>query len=100
MRYRTYRPGPLLADFVAHIWALHDAPGHSRERIVPSGTLELVANLHEDAARIYDPALGVWRRHSGAVVSGAYRRYFLIDTRVHASIVGVNFKPGGAWPFL
>jgi AraC-like DNA-binding protein len=100
MRYRTYRPGPSLADFVAYIWALHDAPGHSRERIAPSGTLELVVNLQEDAVRIYDPSLGVWRRFSGAVVSGAYRRYFVIDTRDHASIVGVHFKPGGAWPFL
>jgi AraC-like DNA-binding protein len=33
-------------------------------------------------------------------VSGAYRRYFVIDTRDHRSIIGVHFKPGGAWPFL
>jgi AraC-like DNA-binding protein len=41
-----------------------------------------------------------WRRYSGAVVSGAYRRYFVIDTRDHTSIVGVHFRPGGALPFL
>lgn len=100
MQYRTYRPGPPLADFVEYLWALRDAPAHSTERIVPSGTLELVVNLHEDVLRIYDPETSGWRTHSGVVVSGAYRRFFVIDARDHASIVGVHFKPGKALPFL
>lgn len=100
MQYRTYRPGPPLADFIEYLWALRDAPAHSTERIVPSGRLELVVNLHDDALRIYDPDTRDWRRYSGAVVSGAYRRFFLIDARDHASIVGVHFKLGGALPFL
>jgi AraC-like DNA-binding protein len=100
MQYRTYRPGPPLADFVEYLWALRDAPAHSTERIVPSGTLELVVNVHDDALRVYDPETHAWRRYSGAVVSGAYRRFFVIDARDHASIVGVHFRPGGAWAFL
>jgi AraC-like DNA-binding protein len=100
MQYRTYRPGPPLADLVEYLWALHDAPAHSTERIVPSGTLELVVNLNEDSLRIYDPAIQGWQRYSGAVVSGAYRRFFVIDARDHASVVGVHFRPGGAWAFL
>ncbi|MDT5323269.1 MAG: hypothetical protein QOF25_421 [Mycobacterium sp.] len=100
MRYLTHSPDPSLADFVAYFWALRDAPAHSMERIVPSGTLELVVNLHEDAVRIHDPGNMAWRTYSGAVVSGAYRRSFVIDTREHASIVGVHFRPGGALPFL
>jgi AraC-like DNA-binding protein len=100
MQYRAYRLGAPLADFVEYLWALRDVPAHSTERIVPSGTLELVVNLHEDALHIYDSAAYCWRRYSGAVVSGAYRRFFVIDARDHASIVGVHFKPGGAWAFL
>src|SRR4051794_19825281 len=100
MQYRTFRPGPPLEGLVEYMWALRDAPAHSTERIVPSGTLELVVNLHEDALRIYDPSSGSHRRYSGAVVSGAYRRFFVIDARDHASIVGVHFRPGGAWAFL
>ena len=38
--------------------------------IVPSGTLELVVNLHEDALRIYDPREQGVAAASGAVVSG------------------------------
>jgi len=100
MLYHAHIPSPPLASFVECMWSLVDAPAHSTERIVPSGTLELVINLHEDEIRVYDPESGAVRRFSGAVVSGAYRRFFVIDTREHASIVGVHFRPGGAAPFL
>jgi AraC-like DNA-binding protein len=99
MQYATYIPGPPLSRFVARLWSLRDAPAHATERIVPSGTLELVVNLHDDALPIIGGD-GVRRRYSGAVVSGAYQRFFTIDTRAHASIVGVHFKPGGAGPVL
>jgi AraC-like DNA-binding protein len=90
-----------LSAFIANLWSLSDAPPHAKERIVPSGTLEIVINLSEDQFRIYDSAEGEqFRRFSGAIVSGAYDSYFVIDTAAHASVVGVHFKPGGALPFL
>lgn len=78
-----------------HLWALTDAPGHARERIVPSGTIELVINLHEDAFRIYEPVTGQERRFRGVIASGCYGAAFDIDTRAHARVLGVHFKPGG-----
>jgi AraC-like DNA-binding protein len=90
-----------LSTFIANLWSLSDAPSHAKERIVPSGTLELVINLSDDQFRIYDTAQGEqFRRFSGAIVSGAYDSYFVIDTAAHASVLGVHFKPGGALPFL
>lgn len=80
---------------------LSDVPLHSKERIVPSGTIEMVINLHEDELRIYDPAQPErCKRFSGAVVSGTYSGPFVIDTQEHVSVVGVHFRPGGAFPFL
>lgn len=68
---------------------------------MPSGTFELVVNLREDEFRIFDPTRpDIWTRFSGAMVSGAYRRTFAIDARQHASVIGVHFRPGGAFPFL
>jgi AraC-like DNA-binding protein len=96
VRYRALPARPPLDSFVDHVWTLSDAPTHARERIVPSGTIELVINLHDDAFRIHDPITGIERRFRGAIVSGCYRRAFEIDTRAHAHIVGVHFKPGGA----
>jgi AraC-like DNA-binding protein len=97
----VYTPAAPLSAFVANLWSLSDAPSHAKERIIPSGTLELVFNLHEDEFRIYDSLESSrFRRFSGAIVSGAYDRFFVIDTAEHASVIGVHFKPSGAWPFL
>ena len=68
---------------------------------MPSGTMELVVNLHEDELPIYDASrTDHCKRFSGAVVCGAYGKPFVIDTREHVSVMGVHFKPGGAFPFL
>ena len=100
MQLVTHIPGPPLSRFVAYLWWMRDAPAHTTERIVPSGTLELVVNLREDEIGIYRTDMAERQRHAGAVVSGAYRRFFVADTRAHASIVGVHFKPGGAGAVL
>jgi AraC-like DNA-binding protein len=79
---------------------LSDTPAHANERVIPSGTLEMVFNLRDDQFRIFDVTNGTCRRYSGAIVSGAYDRCFVIDTAEHASVVGVHFRPGGAFPVL
>jgi AraC-like DNA-binding protein len=99
MQYATHVPSPPLTRFVAYLWSLCDAPAHRTERIVPSGTLELVVNLHADELAL-GSCDGARRTYSGAVVSGAYHRFFVIDTRAHAAIVGVHFHPGGAGAVL
>jgi AraC-like DNA-binding protein len=101
MYLRTYTPGPPLGECVDRFWLFSDTPPHPRERILPSGTVQLVINLSDDEIRIYDPSDPVRpRRYSGAAVSGPYSNIFLIDPLVHASIIGVCFRPGRAAPAL
>ena len=101
MFLRTYVPGPPLDEYIDRFWFCSDTPSHPRERILPSGTVELVINLTGDEIRIYDPSdLARTRRYSGAAVSGPYSNFFLIDPLVHASIIGVHFRPGRAIPLL
>jgi AraC-like DNA-binding protein len=69
-------------------------------RLVPSGTLDLVVNVHDEVGRVQEPHSGVWHEYSGAAVAGAYGRYLEFSNRGHASVVGVHFRPGGALPFL
>lgn len=101
MFLRTHQPRPPLDEYVDRFWLCSDTPAHARERILPSGTIELVINLCDDEIRIYDSAQpDVCRRYSGAVVSGPYRSFLLIDPLQYASILGVHFRPGGAAPLL
>jgi AraC-like DNA-binding protein len=99
--YLRRRPHPSLAAHVNYYWHVSDAPTHERVHIVPSGTLEIVINLHEDEIRICDRSDPTRLMHfSGAVASGAQGGYFVVDVRARASIVGVHFKPGGAFALL
>jgi AraC-like DNA-binding protein len=96
LHYVARPPTARLAKLVEYLWASQGAPAHARERVVPTGTLELFVSLGEGEARIYDAA-GRAQRFSGcAGVAGAYRRPFSFDTRENASVVGVHFKPGCA----
>ncbi len=101
MLYLTHSPGPPLSEFVECFWLLESAQTSRKERILPSGTIELVVNLHEDEMRIHDAARPEqYKRFSGAIMSGTYSKVFVCDAMQHESILGVHFKPGGAFPFL
>jgi AraC-like DNA-binding protein len=100
--FRRRTPAAPLAKFVEDVWLYQGyVSPQSNERILPSGTFELVINLAEDELRIYgaDPATGP-RRFSGAVVSGPYLGYFTSDAHEEASLIGVHFRAGGAYAFL
>jgi AraC-like DNA-binding protein len=101
MLYRTSIPRPPLSGLVDYLWSFEGAHTERKERILPSGTMELVVNLRENEVRVHDPTEPERvRTFSGAVVSGAYSRLFVVDAMQHESMLGVHFKPGGAFPFL
>jgi AraC-like DNA-binding protein len=102
MLFRSYKPSPPLCEFVEDFWLYQDYAGeHARERILPSGTLEMVFNLNEDELRIYGPRQqDECRRYSGTVISGPYAGSFMSDATEETSIMGVHFRPGGAFPVL
>lgn len=100
--YCTHRPGPPLDRFVEQLWYWEGIPpAHAKDRLMPRGTSGLMINLAEDETRLYTGAGDdVVQRMRGAVLVGAYARYFVIDTREQRANVGVAFRPGGTWPFF
>ncbi len=54
MLYLTYSPGPPISEFVDYFWLFEGGQTARKERIVPSGTSELVINLRDDEVRIYN----------------------------------------------
>ncbi len=102
MLFRSYRPGLPLGAFVENFWLYEGyASPYPKERIPPDGTFKIVFNLAHDALRIHDP----WQparctRFSGALVSRPFTRPFVTDASDEASILGVNFRLGGAFAVL
>jgi AraC-like DNA-binding protein len=102
VRFWTHVPAAPLSEFIYDLWLYEEytPTSHANERILPSGTIEMVVNLQERQLRIYPLDIQSCRRFSGAVVSGPYSRCFVTDTAEEKSIIGVHFKPAGAFPFL
>ena len=82
-----HRPAPPLGAFVDVIWLCDREPEPwPQERLLPDGAVELVVDL------IAPP--------STDVVAGPHSGFFLLDTTRRQRLVGVHFKPGGAFPFV
>jgi len=102
MLFRSYKPHRPLSSFVERLWFYSgfESP-RLKELIFPSGTFEFVFNLRDNMIRIYkDATSDEFQRYSGAIASGPYAEPFVTDTALETSVMGVHFKPGGAFPFL
>ena len=102
MRWLHYIPRPPLSDFVGLFWFYEGyRQPHKKERLLPDGSMELVFNLREDQTRMYDrQSTDQPRTFRGSLLVGVHSEFFVIDTSQQECVLGVHFKPGGAFPFL
>jgi len=92
---------PALRLFVESLWHFEGEFAHARERILPTGRMQLLVNLYEDELRTYEgDDFSQVRRIRGAGLCGAYARAFGIDTLEQRWVMGVTFRPGGAAAFF
>jgi len=67
---------------------------------MPNGEPSIIFNLRDDPIRVYEDdqrRSGAYRR---AVISGARTNSFVIDTAQEDRVFGIQFRAGGAFPFL
>lgn len=88
MQFVSRPASPALAPFVESIWRFRGQFSHAYERILPTGTMQLLVNRGEGYATVH--------RMRGAVLCGAHTKSFAIDTHEQRDIVGISFRPGGA----
>jgi len=102
MLYVHKRPAPPLTAFVESIWLCRNAVRPKRlERVLPSGSAQLIVNLAEDETRTYqytDRGMSA-QVLAGSILSGIATRYQLIDTDEQTHVAGVAFRPGGTKAF-
>ena len=102
MMHRLHVPSPALASFIRCFWYWEGAPQpHVRERLLPNGEASIVFNLRDEEMRLYDA--GDPRRFVScglAGLTGARTHCFAIDTASEDRVVGIQFWPGGTFPFF
>lgn len=84
MKWCAYVPRPPLSAFVELLWLADIEVAHASERLMPTGTMELVFTLNGP----------------GAVLAGPYSRFAVLDTSKPEQVIGAHFRPGGAFAFL
>jgi AraC-like DNA-binding protein len=102
MLYKLHLPKFPLSQFVENIWYYdgHHA-GHSREKILPDGAIELIIDLDAWPKKIFEDENTTerFRTVNKAWISGERTKYIVIGAdNVH--MIGIRFKPGGAYPFF
>lgn len=103
MPFYSHIPAAPLDEFVEMIWFGETPEGlpHKQERMLPNGSVELIINLKEDRTRTYDRRDNVkFTTMPGSVVAGMHTEFFVIDTSEQELVMGVHFKPGGAFAFF
>jgi AraC-like DNA-binding protein len=90
---------PALAPFVASMGYLEGRFPHGRERVLPTGTVQLLVNLDRDALHSAPDGLPPIRT-GGAALQGPSARSAVVETADQRAIVWVGFRPGGAAPFF
>lgn len=88
-------PAAPLNGFIRALWYVRAASiDHSRERVLPSGCVQVILNLARDYL-LDCPEFEGDLRMPPALVMGARSVYEIIDTSDMADLIGVVFAPGG-----
>lgn len=102
MLHKLLIPQPPLSRFVENLWLVegHTAD-YTREKILPDGAIELIIDLDSEPKAIFDgEASASFRTVKKAWISGERTRYIVIGAARNQSMVGIRFRPGGAYPFF
>ena len=96
---RIHTPSAPLSRYIDYLW-FQEAPPGAHERIVPSGTTELVVALHDRPLCLGDNGHDAPKPVGSAVLCGTHAGPFVIETHADDRLIGVHFRPGGAFPFF
>jgi len=100
LNYIRHIPSPPLDNFIDYFYYIDGSMPYRREKVLPTGWLDLEVNLG-DAIQIYDASGS--KPIATCVESwwvGVWNTYGTVEWPLNVQLVGIHFKPGGAYPFL
>ncbi len=102
MIFETHDLKPELADLVESIFHFKGFnPDHTIERVVPTGHLFIIFELDGIERNTFDnESLKPIQAFREAWVSGMHRNYISISAHDDSEMFVIQFKAGGAYPFL
>jgi AraC-like DNA-binding protein len=96
-------PSGPLSPFVDSLWhSQPSAPRAARERILPTGRMQIVISLGSNAVRLYaGPASGTHvSLRDPTILCGAASNHRMVGLPRNDTLIGVVFRAGGLHPFI
>ena len=102
MLLHLHKPAPPLDAFVEVVIYFEGYnPGHTKEKLLPDGAVEIIVDLTDAPKKLYHrDDFTRARDFRGAWISGMRRDWIVIEAQPGASMAVIRFRPGGAFPFL
>ncbi|MEO8310311.1 MAG: DUF6597 domain-containing transcriptional factor [Caldimonas sp.] len=96
-RYEEHAADPALAAHVHCSWLFEGEEAGVEQAVPPDGRCELIAH----GGRPYEERAsdGAWHAQAPLLFAGQLTRPLLLRSRGAVAVVGVRFKPAGAWAF-
>lgn len=101
MIYQLHVPRPPLDRFIKNLWYWEgDAPGHAKDTIMASSRIGILINLKNDALSWYGgEKFAQKNKLKGIALCGYQSTAFAINAH-QPHMMGVQFRPGGGFPFF
>ncbi|MDJ0755270.1 MAG: helix-turn-helix domain-containing protein [Ardenticatenaceae bacterium] len=99
MSIEIYVPPFPLSSYIECFWAVDLQVPYQREKILPSGRIELMINFG-DPHRKYDQSGRRFDLMTKSWIAGFQTQYIVNEPVGHTDMIGVRFRPGGAAPFF
>ena len=96
---QLYFPRQPLSQFITCLWYVDLQVPYTREKILPTGTIELMINFGPPHRRFNkdETAFDLMQK---SWIAGFQTGFVVNEPVAETCIMGVRFKPGGAFPFL
>ncbi len=101
MRYIEHIPQPALRQHIECIWFVtvqEPLPNYPSERVLPDGCLEWIFHLGASFERLLPD--GSWEQQPSSFIVGELTRHLLLKPVGRPSVMGIRFRPGGAYRLL
>lgn len=100
MTYAFHFPEFPLSQFITQLWYVDLQAPYQQERILPTGTIELMLNFG-GAFRVVDKDDPTkYALNSRSWIAGFQTEYIINEPLGNTEMIGVSFKAGGAYPFF
>lgn len=88
-------PAPPLSSYIECLWYINDTVPYQRERILPTGTIEIMLNFGS-SFRVYDNNdNSKFTLNHGAWIAGLQTEYIINEPVAETHMMGIRLKPYG-----